>query len=53
MIGRQGKQYLYLVKYQDFQKLKHSNDNITNKALQHMHTTTTLESRLKAKICEM
>lgn len=44
---------LYFARYQDSLKSKISDDVIQNRALQHFHTTTSFESRLKVKVCEL
>ena len=50
---KKGKKYLYLSKHSDCAKGKEANDTISSMTMIHKHTRSTLESRLKAKTCEL
>jgi group II intron reverse transcriptase/maturase len=48
-----GRKQLYFAKYSDSKKVKKPSDTRTNAAVIHTSRTTTFESRLKAKQCEL
>ncbi len=50
---KKGQKQMYFAKYQDCKKKVTVSDVKENKLLQHLHTTTSFEDRLKAKICEL
>jgi len=50
---RSGLRYMYFAKYADCKKAKAATDVITNAAISYGAATTTFESRLKAKVCEL
>lgn len=50
---KKGMKYLYLSKHSDCAKGKEASDTIPGMTMIHKHTRSTLESRLKAKTCEL
>jgi RNase P/RNase MRP subunit p29 len=48
-----GRKQLYFAKYTDAKKVEHPGDTRTNAAVGYAYSTTTFESRLKAKQCEL
>jgi hypothetical protein len=50
---KNGMKKMYFAEYQKSKDTKFCNDEIRNVALYHLHTSTTFEKRLKAKMCEM
>ncbi len=50
---KKGQRQMYFAKYQDCKKIVVASDVKENKLLQHLHTTTSFEDRLKAKVCEL
>jgi hypothetical protein len=50
---KQGKKRLYLAKYADSKTVKNPSDNVERTSVIYAKSTTTLESRLKAKVCEL
>lgn len=50
---KKGMKYLYLSKHSDCAKGKEAGDTIPGMTMIHKHTRSTLESRLKAKTCEL
>lgn len=50
---KSGKKFLYFIRYQDCKEIKTPEDLIQNKAIQHQVARSSLENRLKAKICEL
>jgi group II intron reverse transcriptase/maturase len=50
---KQGKKRLYLAKYADSKDVKNPTDNVERVSVIFSKSTTTLEDRLKAKVCEL
>ncbi|MCL2359844.1 MAG: reverse transcriptase domain-containing protein [Candidatus Bathyarchaeota archaeon] len=50
---RAGVRHMYFAKYADCKKAKNASDVITNATMSYGAATTTFESRLKAKVCEL
>lgn len=48
-----GKRYMYFAKYADSKKAWNPSDLIANAEVLYCYSTTTFESRLKAKVCEL
>ena len=50
---KSGKKSLHFISYQDCKETKDPEDLIQNKAIQHQAARSSLEKRLKAKVCEL
>lgn len=50
---KSGKKFLYFIRYQDCKETKNPEDLVQNKAIQHQTARSSLENRLKSKICEL
>lgn len=50
---KQGKKRLYFANFRDSLSVKNASDRIANAAFMNRYNTTTFESRLKAKACEL
>lgn len=50
---KSGKKFLYFIRYQHCKETKNPKDLIQNKVVQHKAARSSLEKRLKSKVCEL